>query len=54
MTEIDLMPILSSSPVTALACLVWWECRSLAKSMVEIRERMASLEAKIGAVSSPI
>lgn len=49
MTEIDLLPILSSSPVTALAILVWWECRSLTKTMTEIRERMAALEAKIGA-----
>ena len=49
MEGLDLVPILSSSPVTALCCLVWWECRSLAKSMIEIRERMASLEAKLGA-----
>ena len=48
MSEIDLLPILSSSPVTALACLVWWETRSLAKSMTEIRERLAALESKIG------
>lgn len=47
MNELDLIPILSSSPVTALACLVWWETRSLAKSMVEIRERLSSLEARI-------
>ena len=51
MTELDLLPILSTSPVTALAVLVWWETRSLAKSMVEIRERLSSLEAQLATKS---
>jgi len=47
MEALDLVPILSSSPVTALCCVLWYECRNLAKSMVEIHARLAALEAKI-------
>jgi len=43
----QLAPFLSSSPVTLLAFIVWYELRGLRVTMTQMGERLASVETMI-------
>jgi hypothetical protein len=43
----DLAPFLSSSPVTALCLVLWWEMRSISKAVQSMGERIAAIESVI-------
>jgi len=40
----QLAPFLSSSPVTLLVFIVWYELRGLRQTMISMGERLASVE----------
>ena len=41
----DIVPFLSSSPVTVLCLILWYELREMRKSLGLMGERIAALEA---------
>jgi len=43
----QLAPFLSSSPVTVICFVLWWELRTMAKSIQSMGERIAALEAHL-------